>query len=283
MVFIPNHTPSPKGPSDNSVRTSPSITLVGAGPGDPELITVKGLRAIQAANVILYDALVDPRILKEAAADCECIFVGKRAGKHYSSQENINQLLVEKALEKGNVVRLKGGDPFVFGRGYEELDYASMHGIKVHVIPGISSCISVPGLQHIPMTCRGINESFWVVTASTRSGELSKDLDLAIQSSSTIAILMGTRKIDQIARKFAEAGKGDIPCMVVQNGSASNERFVIGNMHAIQKKMLQHQIGAPGIIIVGEVVRLHPAWENASQPSLFSNSSKISTHGAINS
>lgn len=275
MVFIPNYPSLQGGSHTNEHSLTPKITLVGAGPGDPDLITVKGLKAIQTADVILYDALVDKRLLEEADSLCECIYVGKRAGKHYSSQDKINELLVSKAKEKGHAVRLKGGDPFVFGRGYEELEFATQHGVPVMVIPGVSSCISVAGLQHVPMTSRGINESFWVVTATTRTGELSKDLALAMQSSATIAILMGIRKIDQISERFVTLGKGETPCMVVQNGSGQDERCVVAPVKNIGEAIRNANIGSPGIIIVGNVVRLHPDWPYDSSPS---NSSSLTSH-----
>jgi len=250
------------------------ITLVGAGPGDPELITLKGLRAIQSAAVILYDSLVNPLLLDEAHPDAELVYVGKRAGSHKFPQEEINEMLVRYALKKGHVVRLKGGDPFVFGRGFEEMDYAMAHGVPVQVVPGISSCTSVAGLQQVPLTCRGVNESFWVVTGTTRSGALSKDLPLAAQSSASIVILMGIRKLPQIAQLFAEAGKADLPCMVVQSGSCKEEQYVLGTVSTIAERAATRGIGSPGIIYIGEVVRLHAAWtdyQTLSSPSTSSD------------
>ena len=133
------------------MQIKPLITLVGAGPGDPDLLTIKGLKAIQSANVILYDALVNPILLNEAP-DCAIkIYVGKRANRHRFSQQDINTMLVEYALAYGHVVRLKGGDPFVFGRGHEELSYAALFNIKVNMVPGISSCIAVPELHEVPI------------------------------------------------------------------------------------------------------------------------------------
>ena len=141
----------------------PKLTLVGAGPGDPDLISVKGVKALKQANVILYDALIDPILLNYAKKDCQKVYVGKRAGIHSLSQEEINQLIVDYALKFGHVVRLKGGDPFVFGRGFEELLFATTNGLEIAVIPGITSAIAVPAIQGIPITSRGINESFWVL------------------------------------------------------------------------------------------------------------------------
>src|SRR6202012_2118988 len=145
----------------------PRITLVGAGPGDTDLITLKGVKALQTADVVLYDALVNEEMLDFAPAHATKVYVGKRSGDHSFSQEAINKLMIDYALNYGHVVRLKGGDPFVFGRGYEELDHAASYSIPAEVIPGISSSIGVPGLQQIPVTHRGLSESFWVITGTT--------------------------------------------------------------------------------------------------------------------
>ena len=233
------------------------ITLVGAGPGDVELITVKGLKALQSADVVLYDALSNDELLAEAPESALKIFVGKRANNHRYSQEEINLMMVQLAFTKGHVVRLKGGDAFVFGRGHEELQFAASFGIKVEVVPGISSCIAVPELQKVPLTRRGINESFWVLTATTKEGKLSKDIAIAAQSSATAVILMGIKKLPIIARLFADQGKKDTPVMVVQNGSLENEKYVLGTIENIANKVLEARIGTPGIIIIGEVVGLH--------------------------
>ena len=154
----------------------PRITLVGAGPGDAGLITIKGIKALQTADVVLYDALVNEEILDFAPANAVKVYVGKRSGDHSFSQDAINKLMVDYALNYGHVVRLKGGDPFVFGRGYEELDHAASFSIPATVIPGISSSIAVPGLQQIPVTHRGLSESFWVITGTTTNGKISADI-----------------------------------------------------------------------------------------------------------
>ena len=148
------------------------LILVGAGPGDPDLITLKAIKAIKGGDVILYDALVNPELLDYADSKAEIIFVGKRSGKHSLKQEEINQLIVKHALQGKDVVRLKGGDPLIFARGKEEIDYVSAYGIHYEVVVGISS-LNLPGYYGIPLTSRGINESFWVVTATTKTGDLS--------------------------------------------------------------------------------------------------------------
>ncbi len=234
------------------------ISIVGAGPGDPELLTIKAFKAIQSADVILYDALVNPEILKYAPEKALRIYVGKRANNHRFSQEEINMMLVQYAYSHGHVVRLKGGDPFVFGRGHEELTFAEAFVIETEIIPGISSCISVPELQKVPLTRRGINESFWVLTGTTKSGELSKDIAIAAQSSATAVILMGMRKIREITALFAQHGKTDTPVLVIQNGSRENEKALLGTVETIAAKVEACQLGTPGIIVIGDVVALHP-------------------------
>ncbi len=245
-------------------NTYPKITLVGAGPGDPELLTIKGLRAIQSADVILYDALVNKELLEEAPSTVLKIYVGKRANKHRYSQDEINLMLVQFAYSHGHVVRLKGGDPFVFGRGHEEISYADNFGIETVIVPGISSCISLPELQKVPVTRRGLNESFWVLTGTTRSGKISKDIAIAAQSSATAVILMGMRKIRQITQVFAQNGKAETPVLVIQNGSLPNERKTLGTVETIADKVQDEGLGSPGIIIIGDVVGLHPEFERVA-------------------
>ncbi|GAB3810832.1 uroporphyrinogen-III C-methyltransferase [Pontibacter rugosus] len=237
----------------------PRLTLVGAGPGDEDLITLKGIKALQQADVVLYDALVNPELLQHAPADAPKIFVGKRAGAHYLKQDEINHLIVDSAFSHGHVVRLKGGDSFVFGRGYEELAYADKFNIQTEVVPGISSSIAVPELQQIPLTIRGVNESFWVITGTTSSGEISADISLAAQSNATVIILMGVSKLPQILEIYAAAGKADLPVAVIQNGSLPDEKIVLGNVHNIVERVEAKKVGAPAIIVLGEVVNYHPA------------------------
>lgn len=240
------------------MKKQAKITLVGAGPGDPELITVKGLQALHRADVVLYDALSSRALLDEAPTWAKLIYVGKRAGRHAYAQEQINLLMVQMAFAHGHVVRLKGGDAFVFGRGQEELEFAQAFDIETTVVPGISSCIAVPELQEVPLTRRGINQSFWVLTATTRAGQLSEDVALAAQSSATVVILMGMKKLSKIVAVFREAGKTDLPVMVVQNGSTEKERVALGTVDTIEGEVEAKGLGTPGIIVLGEVVSLHP-------------------------
>lgn len=235
-------------------HAAPRVTLVGAGPGDPELITVKGIKAIKSANVILYDALVSAQILELIPAGIPALSVGKRAGSHAFSQEDINELIVEFAYLYGHVVRLKGGDSFVFGRGSEEIEYAEAHGVRTSVVPGISSAIAVPASANIPVTARGVSESFWVVTGTTKSGQVSADVALAAQSSATIVILMGLKKIHEIMRLFEAHGKGETPVAVIQNGTLPSQKNVFGTVATISGLTTEEQLGPPAIIVIGAVI-----------------------------
>jgi uroporphyrin-III C-methyltransferase len=235
----------------------PKLTLVGAGPGDVELITIKGMRAIQKADAILYDALACAELLEYAKPTAVKIFVGKRAGQHSLKQAEINELIVASAQKYGHVVRLKGGDPFVFGRGMEEMLYAEENGIPTEVIPGVSSALSVPVLQRIPLTHRTAADSFWVLTGTKTDGSFSKDLHLAAQSEATIVVLMGMNNLHEIINVFSAAGKANLPVGIIQNGSLPNEKTVFGTINTILAEVTQAKIGAPAIIVIGEVVNVY--------------------------
>lgn len=239
--------------SDSIIQ--PKITLVGAGPGDPDLITVKGINALGEADVVLFDALVNPEILKYAPVQAKKIFVGKREGQHSFTQEQINTLLVDYAFTHGHVVRLKGGDPFVFGRGLEELEYAESFNIETEIVPGISSSLGVPALQRIPVTHRGISESFWVITGRNSEGKIPEELKLAAQSNATVVILMGLRKLKEIVRIYQSYGRGNLPVAVIQDGSLPTENMAVGSIDTIIEAVEQENIGTPAIIVIGEVVR----------------------------
>lgn len=243
------------------IEIEPRITLVGAGPGDTELITLKGIKALKTADVVLYDALVNEELLEFAPATAVKVYVGKRSGDHTFSQENINKLMIDYALNYGHVVRLKGGDPFVFGRGYEELDFAASYSIPATVIPGISSSIGVPGLQHIPVTHRGLSESFWVVTGTTSDGKISNDLYEAARTNATIVVLMGIHKLAGITEIFKKEGKNRLPVAVIQSGSTVNEKIAVGIIDTIVELVEEKQITSPALIVIGEVVSLHPLYQ----------------------
>jgi uroporphyrin-III C-methyltransferase len=243
----------------------PRLTLVGAGPGDPELITLKAINALKAADVVLYDALVSDGILKLIPENVPALPVGKRAGEHSMKQQDINSLIVECAFVYGHVVRLKGGDPFVFGRATEEIDAALEAGIPYTVVPGISSALAVPAAAHIPVTSRGISESFWVVTGTTKEGVISGDVALAAKSKATVVILMGLNKLPEIVALFEAEGKGNTPMAIIQNGTMPHERRAFGTVSTISNLVEKDPLGPPAIIIIGEVVRVGQTHEGTLQ------------------
>ena len=241
------------------MRCKSLLSLVGAGPGDPELITLKAIKAIQSAEVILYDALVNEELLEYASPGAIKHFAGKRVGCHYLSQQEINQLIIEYGSEYKRIVRLKGGDPFVFGRAQEEIFAARNAGMEVEVICGISSSIAAAASQMIPLTCRGMNESFWVTTGTTRSGEISADIYLAARSSATVVILMAMSRLEAIMDIFIGLGKSETPVAINQEATTSREKIVLGTVKDIAFKAAFNQLTNPSVIIVGEVVGLHPS------------------------
>jgi uroporphyrin-III C-methyltransferase len=227
------------------------ITLVGAGPGDPDLISVKGVKAIASAEVILYDALVHSELLKYAPTACQKVYVGKRAGQPSATQQKINELIVAYALSGKQVVRLKGGDPFIFARGQEEADYAKSFGLAVEVVIGISS-LNLPGYYGIPLTTRATNQSFWVVTATNRHGKLSQDARLATQSSATVVYYMGLKKLAEIVGLYKLQNKHNLPVAIISQGSLPEAQVVRGTVRSIEK--LSANLPGPAIIVAGESV-----------------------------
>ena len=242
-----------------------TLFLVGAGPGDPELITLKAIKALETADVILYDALANELLLDYCRQDAVKQFVGKRFGCHALSQQEINDCIIRYATSHKRIVRLKGGDPFVFGRAQEEIDAATRAGIEVVIVPGISSAIAVPASKMIPLTCRGINESFWVTTGTTQSGEISADIKLAAQSSATVVILMAMSKLETIMEIFAQYGKSETPVAIIQDGTTSKEKMVSGTVRDITYRAQYAGLSNPAIIVIGEVVNLSAALQVAGK------------------
>ncbi|KFC58032.1 uroporphyrin-III C-methyltransferase [Flavobacterium gilvum] len=236
---------------------------MGAGPGDVELITLKAIKALEDADVVLYDALVNEELLQYAKKDAEIIFVGKRFGCHAYSQDQINDLIVSMAKKYGHVVRLKGGDPFVFGRGSEEIDFARQFGIETAVVPGISSALGVPASNGISLTQRKVAESFWVITGTTSDHKLSRDVALASQSSATVVILMGMNKLEEIVALYQNNRTDDLPIAIIQNGTQKSQKKVIGTINTITDLVKKNEIASPAIIVIGEVVK------NASELTSF--------------
>jgi len=233
---------------------TPKLTIVGAGPGDEDLITLKAIKAIASADVILYDALINEALLKHSSPKAELIFVGKRKGCYAYQQNQINELIVERAHRCGHVVRLKGGDPFIFGRGAEELEYAKEYAIEVAIVPGVSSSSAVPAYQGIPLTKRNASESFWVITGTTKSHKISGDIALAAKSTATVVILMGMSKLSEIVQIFSNEGKSKTAVAIIQNGTRISEKVGIGTIGTIETIVEEKQLSNPAIIIIGEVV-----------------------------
>lgn len=241
------------------------VFLVGAGPGDIGLITVKGLKAIKEAEVILYDRLANPKLLDFAQANCELIYCGKLPERHVLRQEVINSLLVEKALEGKTVVRLKGGDPGVFGRVGEEAMALAEHGISYDIVPGISSGIAAPVYAGIPVTHREFGESFAVVTAHDKSKDGHPDLDWKSLATGidTIAFYMGISNLPFIRENLVKHGKSAAtPVILIQWGTFGRQKVLEGTLADIAEKAVAEQFSNPAITLVGEIVSLRKklAW-----------------------
>jgi len=234
---------------------SPELIVLGAGPGDPELITLKAYRAIREAPVILYDNLANSILLDWAPATCEKVYVGKLPYGDYTPQETIHSLIKEKAFAKGRVIRLKGGDPFIFGRGFEEIIFAREQGINVSYIPGISS-MQAAGLSAIPLTHRHLSEGIWVITGTKKDGSLSADLQLAMKSKTTVVIYMGMKKLKEIAAAYLAEGLGDMPAAIIMHASLPQEKMARGTVRQLPELAATHQLTHPSLIVIGPVVQL---------------------------
>jgi uroporphyrin-III C-methyltransferase len=233
----------------------PELFVLGAGPGDPELLTIKGYKVLGQADVILYDNLANKELLNIAPEECEKIYVGKQPYGTYTPQEQIHEMIKHFAFTKGKVVRLKGGDPFIFGRGFEEIMYAREQGIKTYFIPGITS-MQASGFEDIPLTHRAVSESVWIVTGTKKDGRLSADLKLAIQSNATVVIYMGMKKLQEIAKTYIESGSGDIPAAIIQHASMPNQKLAKGLVKDLAGMAESKGLTYPAIIIIGEVTNL---------------------------
>ncbi|MBR6683588.1 MAG: uroporphyrinogen-III C-methyltransferase, partial [Firmicutes bacterium] len=234
------------------------VWLVGAGPGDAGLLTQKAAKLLQMADVIVYDALISLEILCQIPMATPKIYAGKRAGQHSMSQHEINQLLVKEALSGKKVVRLKGGDPFVFGRGGEEIEVLIEHGIPFEVVPGITSAIAAPAYAGIPVTHREYTSSFHVVTGHVQTGYESRvDYEALVKLNATLVFLMGVGSVDEIAAKLIGNGmKPDTPAAIIENGSAPFQRQVLSTIEQLPEEIKVQKFGSPAIILVGGVAGL---------------------------
>ena len=240
---------------------SGSVALVGAGPGDPGLMTVRGLAALRRADVVVYDRLIAARLLDEAPACALRVFVGKASGAHTLPQAEINALLIAHARRGRRVVRLKGGDPFVFGRGGEEAEALAAAGIPFEVVPGVSAAVAAPAAAGIPVTHRAVASSFAVVTGHERDDAGAGRVNWARLATAvdTLVILMGLEHLSRIATALLDAGRaGGTPVALVERGTTSSQRVVVGRLDSIAALAEAAAVRSPAVIVVGEVVALRP-------------------------
>ncbi|MEQ8678050.1 MAG: uroporphyrinogen-III C-methyltransferase [Aggregatilineales bacterium] len=238
---------------------SGKVYLIGAGPGDPDLMTVKGLRLVQQADVILYDRLVPFEVLEDARPDAELINVGKQPTKHRFDQTEINRMIVDYALRGWMVVRLKGGDPFVFGRGGEEALACHEAGIPFEIVPGVSSAFAVPGYAGIPLTHRHVSSTFTVVAGyeDPTKPESSVNYAALAQTGGTLVILMGVKQLPQISAQLIANGlDADTPAAIIEWGATPQQRVVEGTISTLYEQALAENIQPPSTIVIGDVVAL---------------------------
>jgi uroporphyrinogen III methyltransferase/synthase len=234
------------------------VILVGAGPGDPGLLTLKGRSAIESAEVVVYDRLVSPAILELIPKDAERINVGKESSHHLVPQDQINQILLDKALEGKRVVRLKGGDPFLFGRGGEELELLTQHGVPFQEVPGITSAIAVPAYCGIPVTHRDFCSSLHIITGHLRAGKkLEINFDALVAAGGTLVFLMGVSALEEICTGLLKAGMDPaMPAAVLEKGTTPMQRPIISTLEGLPAAAKAEQVKSPAIIVVGKVCSL---------------------------
>ncbi len=236
------------------------VYLVGAGPGDPDLITVKAVKALKAADVVVYDRLASPEILNLAPKSAERIYVGKCSGDHTVPQDQISKILVKQAQMGRKVVRLKGGDPFLFGRGGEEAEELKDAGIEFEIIPGVTSAIAVPAYAGIPVTHRHFSSSFAAVTGHEDPGkdESSVNWERLATAVDTIVVMMGVGRLDKITDALIRGGRSKkTPAAAIEWGATSKQRTVVGTLGNLAEKVVSEKVESPAIIVVGDVVNLH--------------------------
>ncbi|MER2163706.1 MAG: uroporphyrinogen-III C-methyltransferase [Psychrobacter alimentarius] len=234
------------------------VYLVGAGSGDPELLTLKALRVMQRADVVLYDSLVSEDILDMCAVTAEKIFVGKRRANHALPQEGINELLVKHALANKTVVRLKGGDPFIFGRGGEEIQEVVRHGICFESIPGITAASAAANRAGIPLTHRDHAQSVQFVTACKKLGAPNDDYSELLDSTQTVVFYMGLHRLAEMTRGLMAAGRDkETPFAIISHASLPTQQVLIGTLEDIAEQQASANLPTPALLIMGEVVNLH--------------------------
>ena len=238
-------------------RDAGEVYLVGAGPGDPDLLTFRALRLMQQADVVLYDRLVDPAILELVRREAERIYVGKRPNNHAAPQEEISRMLVDLAKQGKRVLRLKGGDPFVFGRGGEEIETLAEHGVAFQVCPGVTAAIGCSAYSGIPLTHRDHSQACVFVTAHGKEGPIARDWSALIRPGQTVAIYMGLGHIEEMMATFVAQGVDPrTPAAIVDNGARPNQRVVVADVETLARAAREAGLRGPTIIIVGSVVTL---------------------------
>ncbi|MGA3054045.1 MAG: uroporphyrinogen-III C-methyltransferase [Candidatus Korobacteraceae bacterium] len=241
------------------------VYLVGAGPGHPDLLTVKAVRLLQTGDVIVYDRLVQQEALALAKPGAEKIFMGKSVGTHASRQQEIHELLVRKAMQGKSVIRLKNGDPFLFGRGGEEAEYLAEHGVAFEVIPGVSSCLSAPLSAGIAVTHRDVASSVAIVTGHNSVDNHDRVDWQALHKVDTLVVLMGVHNIGHVTEALMAAGRScDTPAAMVQQAFWPGQQIVVGTLATIAEDVRRARIEAPATLVIGEVVRLHEKLKLAS-------------------
>jgi uroporphyrin-III C-methyltransferase/precorrin-2 dehydrogenase/sirohydrochlorin ferrochelatase len=258
LAALSSTSPSPRGAAATPRATQGKAYLVGAGPGDPELLTIKGRRLLACADTVVYDALVDPRLLELCPPSATRLYVGKRSGCHSRSQDEINALLVNEATAGRVVVRLKGGDPFIFGRGGEEAEALVQAGIAYEVVPGVTAGIAVPAYAGIPLTHRGVTgEVVFLTGHESETTQSPVDWTRYAHSSATLVIFMGLDNLGAIATRLLDLGRdAECPVAVIENGTTHTQRTIVAPLAAIAGEAAAAGLQPPALIVVGEVVRL---------------------------
>ncbi len=255
--------------ASSQLASAGSVVLVGAGPGDPGLLTLRALRALNEADVILHDRLVSAEVLDLARRDAERIEVGKQAGNHHTTQDGIHALLLEHARAGRRVVRLKGGDPFVFGRGGEELEFLRDHGIPYEVVPGITAAVACAAYAGVPLTHRDHAQSVRLVTAHCQSSRGTLDWTALAQERQTLAVYMGVAELGELQARLVEHGRApSTPFALIENGSRPEQRVITGTLAILAERAAFHAVRSPALLILGEVAALATSLAWFGQPPL---------------